>query len=99
LTVPFVELEGALGATPIAGLATIETRTHSDHALTGTRFEVRTAHEAHPHRSFSEIRTFLDSLDLVPARKAGRAVYQILRQVVPERRVIREPRDRLTPQS
>jgi hypothetical protein len=60
----FAELEAALAATEIVRLATIHIEPHRDHALTGSRFEVRTTNEAHPHRPFSEIRTFLDDLAL-----------------------------------
>ncbi len=60
----FAELEAALAATEIVRLASIHIEPHDDHALTGSRFEVRTTDEAHPHRLFSEIRTFLDDLAL-----------------------------------
>jgi len=60
----FAELEAALAATEIVRLVSIHIEPHDDHALTGSRFEVRTTDEAHPHRLFSEIRTFLDDLAL-----------------------------------
>ena len=60
----FAELDAALAATAIVRLATIHIEPHGDHVLTGSRFEVQTTDEAHPHRSFSEIRTFLHDLAL-----------------------------------
>ncbi len=60
----FAELDAALAATAIVRLATIHIEPHRDHALTGSRFEVRTTDDAHAHRSFSEIRTFLHDLAL-----------------------------------
>jgi hypothetical protein len=60
----FAELDAALAATAIVRLATIHIEPHGDHAMTGSRFEVQTTDEAHPHRSFSEIRTFLHDLAL-----------------------------------
>ncbi len=60
----FAELEAALAATAIVRLSTIHIEPHRDHALTGSRFEVRTTDEAHPPRSFSEIQAFLHDLAL-----------------------------------
>ena len=73
------ELEAALEVAGLSSLATVEITPHRDHALTGARFVVHTVEESHPHRSFSEIRAFLNGADLdAGVRDRSTAIFDLL---------------------
>lgn len=75
----FADLEAALSTAGFLPLATVEITPQRDDALTGTRFLVHTSPEAHPHRSFSEIRTFLSDVALDPGvRDRSLAIFKLL---------------------
>ncbi|MEN8144537.1 MAG: LarC family nickel insertion protein [Gemmatimonadota bacterium] len=75
------ELEASLAETAISRLATIRVESHGDHGLTGSRFQVIGAEEKHPHRSFAEIRTFLDDLECdARVRERSVAMFELLAQ-------------------